>query len=451
MNKRLVSYILLLSFIFTIACPLFTAAAVGQSNESGVVILVRNVKMSLISDASVYVDDKYAGGTNASGRLAVYGYDPGMHNITVVARGYFNNSITSDLKSSPTIVFLTEDPGQSVAPENMVAIIVADSRDTNSGVAGASVYVDGQYAGVTNNNEGKILLDVTGSHDITVAKDKYHNVTAIYNLEKGGTYKIIATPWGGKMSLLDMEIFTAAFVKELTDGAFNTIKLSVVAMLLGICIGLLMGLGRVSPNRLFRGFSSIYVEGVRGLPLTLQLFLIAYGLPFLMNDYFGLQFRLDVFQSAVLALGMNSGSYMGEIFKAGIEAIHKGQMEAARSLGMTYNQSMRFIILPQAVKIVLPALGNEFIALIKDSSIALIISYQEIVWWSRQVGGMYYNTFTPLIAAGVVYLCITIPLGRAVQYIEKKYKVTDARKEGAGWLGINRRKPRKPETKETEA
>ena len=184
-------------------------------------------------------------------------------------------------------------------------------------------------------------------------------------------------------------------------------------MILGLCIGLTMGLGRVSSNRLFRGFSSIYVEGVRGLPLTLQLFLIAYGLPFLMNDYFGLSFRLDVFESAVLALGLNSGSYMGEIFKAGIEAIHKGQMEAARSLGMSYNQSMRYIMLPQAFRrSCCPHWGMNSSRLSETSSIALIISYQEIVWWSRQVGGAYYNTFTPLIAAGVVYLCLTIPTGQ---------------------------------------
>jgi His/Glu/Gln/Arg/opine family amino acid ABC transporter permease subunit len=226
--------------------------------------------------------------TNDTGRVAFQGFTPGPHNVTVVARGYFNNTITSDIsKSNPVIVFLTEDPGQSIAPEDKVAIVVVDGRDTNSGVAGASVYIDDQFVGFTNNNEGKLLVDATGSHQITVAKDKFYNVTEFYNLEKGGTYKIVTSPWGGKMSLLDPEIFSVAFAKELTNGAVNTVKLSVVAMVLGLCIGLTMGLGRVSSNRLYRGFSSIYVEGVRGLPLTLQLFLIAYGLPFLMNDYFG--------------------------------------------------------------------------------------------------------------------------------------------------------------------
>jgi polar amino acid transport system permease protein len=100
---------------------------------------------------------------------------------------------------------------------------------------------------------------------------------------------------------------------------------------------------------------------------------------------------------------------------------------------------MLHVILPQAFKIVLPALGNEFIALIKDSSIALVISYQEITYWAKSVGYEYYNAFTPLVAAGCVYLIITIPLGKLVQYIEKKYSVASPRKEGAGWLGKRRK------------
>jgi polar amino acid transport system permease protein len=120
-------------------------------------------------------------------------------------------------------------------------------------------------------------------------------------------------------------------------------------------------------------------------------------------------------------------------------------MEAARSLGMNYNQSMRYIILPQAFKIVLPALGNEFIALIKDSSIGLVISVSEILWWSKTVGAEAYNTFTPLLAAGMVYLCITIPLGRLVQYMEKRYNMSNTRKEGAGLLGKRKKIGGKPE------
>ena len=101
---------------------------------------------------------------------------------------------------------------------------------------------------------------------------------------------------------------------------------------------------------------------------------------------------------------------------------------------MSYNQSMRYVILPQAVKIVLPALGNEFIALIKDSSIALIISYQDILWNAKYIGAASYNTFTPILAAGIIYLCITIPLGRAVQYMEKRLNMNVARprEQGAG-------------------
>jgi polar amino acid transport system permease protein len=169
------------------------------------------------------------------------------------------------------------------------------------------------------------------------------------------------------------------------------------------------------------------VEGVRGLPLLLQLLFVFFGLPFLIADYTGGNFNIDIFTAAIIALSVNCGAYTAEIFKAGIEAIHKGQIEAARSLGMTQLQAMQFIILPQAFKIVLPALGNEFIALVKDSSIAMVISYTEIIYWAKAIGVEHYNTFTPLLAAGLVYLMITIPLGKAVQYMEKRFNV-NARK-----------------------
>ncbi len=215
--------------------------------------------------------------------------------------------------------------------------------------------------------------------------------------------------------------------KLVLNGLVMTLQLSLIAMALGITIGLIMGLGRTSDNIFIRSMASIYVEGVRGLPLLLQLLFVNFGLPFLIQDLTGGTFNINAFTACVIALSVNSGAYMAEIFKAGIEAIHKGQMEAARSLGMSHGQSMRYIILPQAFKIVLPALGNEFIALIKDSSIGLVISVSEVLWWSKTIGAEYYNTFTPLLAAGLVYLCITIPLGRAVQYLEKRYNV-NARK-----------------------
>ncbi len=190
-----------------------------------------------------------------------------------------------------------------------------------------------------------------------------------------------------------------------------------------------MGIGRTSSNPVLRYASSIYVEGVRGLPILLQLLFINFGLPFLISDMTGQQFNIDAFMACIIALSVNSGAYMGEIFKAGIQAVNKGQAEAARSLGMTPNQSLRYVILPQAVKIVLPPLGNEFIALIKDSSIGLVIAVTEVTMEAKLVGVEYYNTFTPLLAAGLIYLCITIPLGKLVQYMEKRFNASNQRTE----------------------
>jgi polar amino acid transport system permease protein len=397
---------------------------VSAQGSGALSVTVRNEWLSHLENTSIYVDGTYKGSTDRFGQYLLDDFSAGQHNVTAVKDGYavasvvkvFNNNEAIDIK-------MTE-----VKPENQVTIIVKDDRAAKSTILGAKVYVDGQFAGVTRGDDGSVILQTTpGSHTITVTKDLLQDNISTVDIVPGSTYTILMSGGGRRFSILDGNLFLYSLQKEIGYGLVNTLKLSIIAFAIGIGIGLVMGIGRTSSNFLFRSLASIYVEGVRGVPILLQLLFVNFGVPFLISDLLGGQFNIDAFTSCIIALSVNSGAYMGEIFKAGIEAVNKGQTEAARSLGMSHNQSMRFIILPQAFKIVLPTLGNEFIALIKDSSIGLVISVTEVTMMAKLVGVEYYNTFTPLLAAGLIYLCITIPLGRVVQYIEKKYNIANSR------------------------
>jgi polar amino acid transport system permease protein len=423
-------------------CPVLISPAASQ--QSPVYITVKDYMYRTVENASVYLNDNFVGTTNYDGLVVLKSYPSGIQNITATKEGLANRTVEKELIPGETIIISLKKE-TSVMDPNAVAFIVLENRASMSKIAGASVYVDGQLVGTTNTRDGQVIGIVPpGEHSVKVVKQGLLDNTSIINIVPGSTYTIMMDT-GKKFSIFDIDLFFYALSKEVQFGLVNTLKLSIIAMAVGLFIGLVMGLGRVSHSKLFRGLSSIYVEGVRGLPLLLQLLFVNFGLPFMISDLTGGQFNIDSFTACIIALSVNSGAYMAEIFKAGIEAIHKGQMEAARSLGMTYNQSMRYIVLPQAFKIVLPALGNEFIALIKDSSIGLVISVMEILWWSKTVGAESYNTFTPLLAAGLVYLSITIPLGRLVQYMEKKYKIENVRKDGAGVIGKKRKMGGKPE------
>ena len=149
----------------------------------------------------------------------------------------------------------------------------------------------------------------------------------------------------------------------LIEGAIFTIQITVLSVALGIVIGLFVGIGRISSIKVIRYLSAIYVDFLRGTPLLVQIFLIYFALPVVTG------INMNPFVAAITACSINSGAYVAEIFRAGIQSIDDGQMEAGRSLGLSWVQTMRYIIIPQAFKRVIPPLGNEFIALLKDSSL----------------------------------------------------------------------------------
>ncbi len=225
-------------------------------------------------------------------------------------------------------------------------------------------------------------------------------------------------------------------VAFLTDGIWVTVRVTVVSYACILMVGLIAGLGRISKNGLVRGIASVYVEVIRGIPLLVQLLFIYYASPVILQSLgrwllenvpalSGLGQSLavvtiDAFVGAVFGLTICYGAYVGEIYRAGIEAIPRGQMEAARSLGMSYVQAMRHIVLPQAIRVILPPLGNEFVALLKDSSLVSVVAVADMTRRGRE---FMSKTFIPLetwTMVALLYLIMTVFSARIVSYIERK-------------------------------
>lgn len=207
----------------------------------------------------------------------------------------------------------------------------------------------------------------------------------------------------------------------LIEGFFNTILLTVVGVTFGLMIGLTFGLGKLSTNPLLRVPSMVYVEVFRGTPFFVQLLFIHFGLIPAVWESLGLDTPGPLF-SGFVALSLNAGAYIAEIFRAGIQSIDKGQMEASRSLGMTHAQSMRWVILPQAFKRMLPPLGNESIALLKDSAMVAIIAAHDLGYFGFSVAKNTFDRFTPYLTVAVLYLVLTLLLSRLVAFLERRYK-----------------------------
>jgi len=214
------------------------------------------------------------------------------------------------------------------------------------------------------------------------------------------------------ISQFDPELFIK-ILPNLAYGAFVTLKITSISTLFGLIFGTILGLGRISKNPLLFGFSTAYVEFIRGTPLLVQIMIVYYGLP-------AIGINLPPEPAGILALTLNSGAYIAEIIRAGIQSVPKGQMEAARSLGMSYFQAMRYVIFPQAFRNILPALGNEFIALLKDSSLLSVIAIAELTRVGKQIYSTTFNAWTPLLGVAMFYLLMTIPLSRLVNYAQKR-------------------------------
>ena len=216
----------------------------------------------------------------------------------------------------------------------------------------------------------------------------------------------------------DMDLVFNSFPLLLV-GAGVTIQITVLSTAIGFVIGLIVGVARISHVRLLRMLAEVYVEFFRGTPLLVQIFLFYFALPVLTGQ------RIDPFIAAISACGINSGAYVAEIFRAGIQSVDDGQMEAGRSLGMTWLQTMRYIIVPQAFKRVIPPLGNEFIAMLKDSSLVSVIGFEELTRRGQLIIAKTYGSFEIWMSVAVIYLVMTLTISRFVAYLERRYRVHD--------------------------
>jgi len=204
--------------------------------------------------------------------------------------------------------------------------------------------------------------------------------------------------------------FMLEWLPYILGGVPLTILICVLGIVLAVPLALLGALGRLSKNPVFYGISSLYVSFIRGTPIIVQIFFIYLGLPQLAQyappQLQGL-FYLGTVTSGVLALGINYGAYMAEIFRSGIQSVGHGQIEAAQALGMTRAQTMRRIVLPQAVRVIIPPTGNEFIASIKDSSLLGFAGAQELFFRASKIGRQYFQSLETLVVAALIYWILT--------------------------------------------
>ena len=192
----------------------------------------------------------------------------------------------------------------------------------------------------------------------------------------------------------------------------------VTSSILSVTSGIFVGLARVSKTRLTSGISAAYVQFFRGTPLLFQIFVIYFGIPTLYPGLFPIQnWGLP---TAIIALTLNHAAYVGEAVRGGIGAVHDGQMEAARSLGMGYVQAMREVVVPQAWRNALAAVGNDQIILVKDTSLLTVIAIPELIQQFRDVNSATFDPWTPIVLVAIAYLSITIPMGRLVEYLENR-------------------------------
>ena len=198
------------------------------------------------------------------------------------------------------------------------------------------------------------------------------------------------------------------------NGAMYTLFIAAITVMGGTIIGMFLSLLKLSKSKVLRFISTAYIEVFRGTPILVQLYLVYLAFPSMLD------IRMNPLVAGIIALCLNSGAYVAEIIRAGIMAVDKGQMEAARSLGMSESKAMRLIVIPQAIKNILPALANEFIVIIKESSIASVIGVTELMYNADTVRG---NTFRPLesllVAAGI-YFVMTFTLSKIVAYFERR-------------------------------
>ncbi len=212
------------------------------------------------------------------------------------------------------------------------------------------------------------------------------------------------------------------WLPELLYYSITTLKIALVSFVLAVAIGIVFALLRTSRFGFLRTFATVYIEVARGLPIVVLLYIVYFVPPQLFPD---LNWRwFSDFTGAVVGLGLHGGAILAEVFRSGIEALHKGQREAAMTLGMTPSQSMAYIILPQAARIVLPPLGNYAIGLLKDTSLCSLIGVNELMNDAKSIAFADYQPMAVFVLVAAIYFAMSYPLSVAVRYMERRLNVS---------------------------
>lgn len=221
------------------------------------------------------------------------------------------------------------------------------------------------------------------------------------------------------MSFLTSQInFLQRYFPAYINGTITTIELSIVGVLLGFTLGVLLALMKISKSKILNIIASIYIEIVRGTPMLVQIMIVYFGLKKVIPEQFTI-LTAPMFLCS-LSISLNSAAYIAEIIRSGISSIDKGQMEAARSLGLNHKQAMKKVILPQAIKNILPALVNEFITLIKESSITYTVGVGELMYAGKSISSGIYEPVRPFIYTALVYFIMTFSLSKAMGRLERR-------------------------------
>jgi polar amino acid transport system permease protein len=207
------------------------------------------------------------------------------------------------------------------------------------------------------------------------------------------------------------------YIDSWIAAAGKTVLISIIAIIMGFSIGIVVGLGRISHNFIVNGIATVYVEILRGVPLLIQIFFVYFALAIYIPSI------NDPTVAATLALGLNSGAYQAEIIRGGIQSIPRGQMEAARSSGMSYLQAMRHVILPQGFRMVIPPMTNEYVTVIKDSSLAYAIGAMEITMYSTKVITFHFEPLTTYLFVALMYFTLTTFTSNIMRVVERRFRI----------------------------
>lgn len=221
------------------------------------------------------------------------------------------------------------------------------------------------------------------------------------------------------------EVLTSENLIFLLKGAGLSLAMAVLSLLIGLVLGTLGASAKISKNRILRCIGNIYVEIIRGTPMLLQILILFAVVPLIYMEITGERLVMNVFLIGVIAMGINSGAYVTELIRSGINGVDKGQWEACETLGLTRGQTMKLVILPQAFKRIVPPLVSEFVTLIKDSSLVSTIGVVELLKSAQVLGGNYADLMSPLIIAGVMYLIMTLSIAYLARHLERRLAESD--------------------------